>query len=189
MSAKVDRRVKYTKMVLRNSLIDILNEKPIEKVTVKEICEHADINRGTFYSHYSDQYDLYNNVIDDLLNGIFERMGNFMDEGITVEDVHESITSVYDYIKDNYMLVKVLLDGRIEYNIEKRIRDVVKRIYLDKISNVDSELVNTAYSFVASGMLGLVKYWINSGMKNSSEEMADFSRMLTVGGLKEFFSN
>ena len=87
------------------------------------------------------------------------------------------------------MLVKVLLDGRIEYNIEKRIRDVVKRIYLDKISNVDSELVNTAYSFVASGMLGLVKYWINSGMKNSSEEMADFSRMLTVGGLKEFFSN
>ncbi|MBQ7595894.1 MAG: TetR/AcrR family transcriptional regulator [Clostridia bacterium] len=187
MSSKIDRRVKYTKMVLKNSLIEILNEKPIEKITVKEICDYADINRGTFYSHYSDQFDLYNNVIDELLNGIFERMSNFMEEGVTPEDVHKSIASVYDYIKENYKLVKVLLDGRIEYNIEKRIRDVVKRIYLDKINNVDPELVNTAYSFAASGILGLIKYWINSGMKNSSEEMADFSKTLIVGGIKEFF--
>lgn len=189
MSAKIDRRVKYTKMVLKNSLIEILDEKPIEKVTVKEICDRADINRGTFYSHYSDQYDLYNNVIDELLAGIFERMGNFIDEDLSPEDIHESITSVYDYIKENYKLVKILLNGRIEYNIEKRIRDVVKKIYLDKISSVDPELVNTAYSFVASGILGLIKYWINSGMRNSSSEMADFSRTLTVGGLKEFFKN
>lgn len=188
MSAKIDRRVKYTKMVLKNSLIEILNEKPIEKITVKEICDHADINRGTFYSHYSDQFDLYNNVIDELLNGIFERMSILTDEGVTREDIHESITSVYDYISENFKLVKVLLDGRIEYNIEKRIRDVVKKIYLDKINDVDLELVNTAYSFVASGILGLVKYWINSGMKKSSSEMADYSRMLTLGGLKELFS-
>ena len=77
----------------------------------------------------------------------------------------------------------------IEYNIEKRIRDVVKRIYLDKISHVDPEMVNTAYSFVASGILGLIKFWINSGMKNSPEEMADFSRTLTVGGIREFFNS
>ena len=189
MSSKIDRRVKYTKMVLKNSLIEILNEKPIEKVTVKEICEHADVNRGTFYSHYSDQFDLYNNVIDELLNGIFERLGNLMEDGLTREHVHESITSVFEFIQENYKLVKVLLDGRIEYNIEKRIRDVVKRIYLDKISHVDPEMVNTAYSFVASGILGLIKYWINSGMKNSPDEMADFSRTLTVGGIREFFNN
>ena len=54
---KKDRRVKYTKKALKNSLIDSLKEKTIEKITVKELCEKADVNRGTFYSHYSDQFD------------------------------------------------------------------------------------------------------------------------------------
>lgn len=55
---KEDRRVKFTKMFLKESLIDLLEEKSIFKITIKEICEKADINRATFYAHYSDQYNL-----------------------------------------------------------------------------------------------------------------------------------
>ena len=49
-----DRRVKYTKMVLRNALIKLLETKPISRITIKEICEEADINRTTYYAHYTD---------------------------------------------------------------------------------------------------------------------------------------
>ena len=55
---KEDRRVKYTKMVLKESLIDLLSKKDISCITIKQICEEADINRATFYTHYSDQFDL-----------------------------------------------------------------------------------------------------------------------------------
>ncbi len=69
-SKNADRRVKYTKMVIKNSLVKFLKEKPISKITVKEICEDADINRATFYAHYTDQYDLLqrieNEIIDDI---------------------------------------------------------------------------------------------------------------------------
>ena len=53
---KDDRRVKYSKMVIKDSFIQLLKEKPITKITIKEICALADINRATFYAHYTDTY-------------------------------------------------------------------------------------------------------------------------------------
>ena len=55
---KTDRRVKYTKQAIRDSFLKLLSEKPIEKISVTEICREAEINRGTFYSHYTNPYDL-----------------------------------------------------------------------------------------------------------------------------------
>ncbi|MFA7674359.1 MAG: TetR family transcriptional regulator, partial [Clostridia bacterium] len=48
-----DRRVRYTKMVLKESFINLLSKKGISNITIKQICEDADINRATFYTHYS----------------------------------------------------------------------------------------------------------------------------------------
>ena len=53
-----NRKVKYTKMVIRESLFELLEIKKLKQITVKSLCELADINRGTFYSHYSDINDL-----------------------------------------------------------------------------------------------------------------------------------
>ena len=58
---KMDRKTRYTRMVLQDSLIELMKEKPISKITIKELCEKADINRTTFYAHYTDQYDLLRN--------------------------------------------------------------------------------------------------------------------------------
>ena len=55
---KEDRRVRYTKQAIRDGFLRLLAEKPIEKISVTEICREADINRGTFYAHYSDPYVL-----------------------------------------------------------------------------------------------------------------------------------
>ena len=55
---KEDRRVRYTKLAIRESFLALLSEKPIEKISVTEICKRADINRGTFYSHYDDIYSV-----------------------------------------------------------------------------------------------------------------------------------
>lgn len=49
---KSDARVRYTKMVIKNSFVKLLAKKPLEKVTVKEICELSEINRATFYKYY-----------------------------------------------------------------------------------------------------------------------------------------
>lgn len=182
MAKKIDRRVRYTKMMLKSSIAELLNEKPLEKITVKEICEKADINRGTFYSHYTDQYDLYNSIVDELLDGIFDRLGDFMTTDGSA--LVEAITNVYDYLKDNAETIRTLLHNGVEYSVENRIRNVIKSIYLEKINkSVDIDLINAAYSYMASGAISLIRYWLNSNMNKSSKEMAEFSLQLASNGL------
>ena len=76
---KKDRRIRYTKAALRQSLLELLEEKPLSGISVKAICERADINRSTFYDHYTDQYDLLHQLeqeIPQIKNSLLAALGN-----------------------------------------------------------------------------------------------------------------
>lgn len=70
-----DRRTKYTRMTIRNSLLELLKKKSFEKITVTEICKISDLNRGTFYLHYYDMLD----VLDDLIQEVFSDTSDIID--------------------------------------------------------------------------------------------------------------
>lgn len=59
---KTDARVRYTQKVLKDSLLRLLEKKPINKITVKEVCELAELNRATFYAHYTDCFALLESI-------------------------------------------------------------------------------------------------------------------------------
>ena len=101
-----DRRVKYTKMVLRESLIKLLQKKPISRITVKELCELADINRATFYTHYTDQFDLLRKVSDELIADIASYVDSGLKEGET--GLMPMLTMIFEYIDKNSELCRVL---------------------------------------------------------------------------------
>ena len=69
-SKKEDRRIRYTRLALRQSLLELMRSRPIDKITVKEICAHADINRGTFYTHFSSPYDLLQQIENELYDAL-----------------------------------------------------------------------------------------------------------------------
>ena len=64
---KSDHRIRVTKMLIRRAFTEILRNKPIQSISVKELCETAGINRGTFYSHYTDIYDLMKKMEEEML--------------------------------------------------------------------------------------------------------------------------
>ena len=72
---KSDARVRYTKRVLEKSLLALLKEKPINKITVKEVCELAELNRATFYTHYSDCFALLEKIEKELIGAFEETLG------------------------------------------------------------------------------------------------------------------
>ena len=76
---KTDRRIKYTKMVLKEALIEILQERPVERVTVKEICDRADVNRSTFYVHYGSPQELLESICRELCEEISQKKKDFED--------------------------------------------------------------------------------------------------------------
>lgn len=75
---KSDARVRYTKMRIKEAFLEKLREKPVNKITVKELCDMAEINRATFYSHYSDPFDL----LEQLEKEELEKMEVMLDESV-----------------------------------------------------------------------------------------------------------
>ena len=69
---KIDARVRYTQKVLKESFLKLLEEKPVNKITVKEVCELAELNRATFYAHYTDCFALLESIEDEMLEGFEE---------------------------------------------------------------------------------------------------------------------
>ena len=185
---KIDRRVKYTKKALKNSLIDSLKEKTIEKITVKELCEKADVNRGTFYSHYSDQFDLYNEVVKELITDAIALTEPFMNPNERLHDKLKTAVVIFRFIKANCELFKVLLENFSILGSDKyddMFNQMVHSVYLDDVKRQvpDERLVDMAYQFVAAANITLIKYWINTGMKESEEEMAVLAMKLTTKGI------
>jgi len=74
---KQTRKTKYTQTVLKNSLIELMKEKSISQITIKELCEKADINRSTFYTHFADQYQLLKSIEDETLSWVKEAIAGF----------------------------------------------------------------------------------------------------------------
>ena len=65
-----DRRIRKTRAVLKNALLSLMKEKSVKHITVKELCDRADINRGTFYLHYSDVFDMLEKIEDDMFSDL-----------------------------------------------------------------------------------------------------------------------
>lgn len=72
----LDARVRYTQMVIKNSFTKLLEQKPLNKVTVKEICELSEINRATFYKYYCDAYDLLEKLESEFLSELQKMFKN-----------------------------------------------------------------------------------------------------------------
>lgn len=180
---KVDRRVKYTKMVLKESFINLLEQKDITQITIKEICENADVNRATFYSHYSDQYDLLRKIEDELLDNIRDYLGE-LEQGTDKVDPVMLAERIFEYIKENAKLCKLLLSERGGLNFQKRVMMLVYDTIINEItdnSTITKEDAEYVYSFTITGCVGIVQRWLDEDMKKSTRFMAAMVIRLTKG--------
>jgi len=170
---KEDRRVKYTKMVLKESLIDLLSKKDIAAVTIKQICEKADINRATFYSHYADQYDLLRKIEDEFLENVKVYIAIFKQKKTDAVLV-EVLEKIFEYIKDNAKLCKHLLSQQGNLEFQKRIMMLIydTNIVIKPGESLKKGEEEYMYSFIITGCVGVIHKWLEEGMKQSSRTMA-----------------
>ena len=104
-----DHRARVTQILIQKALTKLLREKPIHRISVKELCEEAGINRGTFYAHYTDIYDLLKQMEDDLVADLQKAMEPLMREDAQ-EPTLVGITSViFRCLKENADICAVTL--------------------------------------------------------------------------------
>lgn len=180
---KEDRRVRYTKMVLKESFINLLEEKDISRITIKEICEDADINRATFYAHYNDQYDLMKKIQNDLFANIEDYLTAYKDDDLPFVPV-DMLERIFEYIKENAQLCKILLSERGDLNFQKRLLTLVyeKNISdLTKSGVISKDDAEYIYAFTLTGSVGAIQKWLNDDMKKTPHFMADMMVKITTG--------
>ena len=174
MSVRQDRKTRYTKMVLQDSLIELLKEKPISKITIKELCEKADINRTTFYAHYTDQYDLLRKIEEETLSWVKDAAIRLIDE-TEKNEMMSLIEGILQYIVDNSRHLQVLMGEQGDIDFQKQLFTLIYRlcdINLSSGHNGDTNGKELYAVFVVTGSVGLIQHWLKSGLSQSPKDIA-----------------
>lgn len=187
-----DKRVRYTKLFLKESLIKLLKEKPISRITIKELCENAEINRATYYAHYSDQFDQLKQIEEELISGILKNLNDISAE-TKEKDMLKIVENILIYINENAELCRVLLgrNGDIDFqeNIIEIIQDQMPFIVQSK-KVVNNSIVDDLFIYMSAGSLGIIRKWLfNDSDKRTPQELATFIVGLTNSGLKLIQNN
>ena len=178
-----DRRVKYTKMVIKESFIALLERKDIPQITIKEICENADVNRATFYAHYTDQYDLMRKIQDELFDNVGMYLSDYTHDEVPAVPV-DNVERIFEYIKENARLCKLLLSERGDIHFQKRVMTLVyEKSISELVKNgaISKEDADYVYAFTLTGCIGAIQKWLNDDMKKSPRFMAEMLVKLTNG--------
>lgn len=172
---------KKTKQLIIASFMKILEDKTFDAITVGDIAKEASINRGTFYLHYQDKYDL----LDQIEAQLFEDLGNYIDElqenspaKATFEKGQEQLASaLFNSIKMQAPSLKIFLSHRGRAGFHLRFRDAFSekvRTNLEKDTNLTVKLPMEYFlAFITSAFLGLIEQWVQSGLDKTPEEMTD----------------
>lgn len=170
MATKNNRRTIITKMILKDSLLKLMQEKPISKVSIKEICDLSDMSRSTFYLHYQDQFALLEDIENEVLEKTFENLAQVNSEPNAID----SIEFFLNYVKENKMTFGILLCQSENKSFQQRIIDNVQtniQSFLPTFFEDNKE--KYAYSFIMNGCLCILTDWINNDFDLSSRELAE----------------
>jgi AcrR family transcriptional regulator len=174
LSSKLDRRKKYTRMVLKDSLLQLLKEKSISSITIKELCELADINRSTFYSHYSNQYDLLNAIEEEFIEEMVETLSQY---NFSKEDEALQMTEkILEYIAEKSEICQTLLSENSDIHFQKKGMIITQKFifknWLTK-NQLNQDTVEYLSIFVISGSIYLIKHWLEDGMNKPPKDLAE----------------
>jgi AcrR family transcriptional regulator len=186
--ASMDRRVKYTRNALKDSLVQLMQDRPVSRITIKEICEHADVNRGTFYAHYKDQFDLLRQTELALIDDI----NAYLDSCPVLDNQpleQQMLTDIVAYIGANASLCKLLLGETGDMDFIREIKTVIEQrltATLPVSSSVQGPAREAIYAFMITGSLGVIQRWLDSGQPLPAEEVARLVLHLSNRGLSVF---
>ncbi len=189
-----DRRVRKTKQLLRQSLAALLGEKPLSEITVKELTDRADVNRGTFYCHYRDIYDLKDQVERELFEELMAVIDTYTTDTLR-QGLRPILADVFRFLKRNGDFVLVMLrpdsqSGSRTGNVFlDRIRAEIFRRGLQEWQDLygfqDSAQWEYYLDFVVAGCVALLQSWAKNGMRETPEEMAALSEQLILRGIRQ----
>jgi AcrR family transcriptional regulator len=190
-----DLRIIRTKESIREALVELIDEKGFEAITVKDITTRAKINRGTFYAHYQDKFDLMTKCEEEIMVEMsriakqnFPGVIAALETNSTTLAAFPLVVSIFEYLNENSGFMKAVLGPKGDLSFQTRLKDFMRKTMFGNNPNSlikeENLLVPGQYlaSYVASAHIGVIQQWLDSDRKESPQEMARTLSTITVNG-------
>lgn len=181
MAEKVDRRVRKTKAQLRRGLARLMQEKSINEITVKELVDEVDINRSTFYLHYTDIYQMLQKIEEEVMEEIVQVMEAYPIDHSDQNSVMRFIARFFSILDDNKELFLAFLGPKGDMAFVEKVENLLAARILSPVpanslkSGTDAA---HAYAFVLNGCVGMIRSWLSSPVRATPEHMAKLTYSL-----------
>ncbi len=188
-----NRSVRNTKRRLREGLLQLMESKPINEVSVKELTELVDVNRGTFYFHYQDIYDL----LRDMEQEFFDQFDRTLSENTPVLDAEgvpvigtegtPYLHAVFSFLDERRSFCRIMLSPRGDMQfvelVKKRV-DSQCRYYWQLLAPGADELRRGMYNaFLINGCIGLIQEWVNDRRDLTAESISELTATLILASV------
>lgn len=164
-----NRRVRMTKTMIKSALLELLEKKPLEKITVTDVCTLADVNRSTFYAYYVDVGMLLTEIEDDVLSQLPALSGEELSSG----DFIDLVEDFFGYVRNNERLFRTLLVIRDSGSFNRRLVDAVMEKYRGPLDKNNEIRDRYEYIYCVNGVVGILKEWIMTDFPISSRSLAE----------------
>ena len=187
---KVDRRVRKTKALLLKGLTELMEQKDVNHISVRELTDLVDLNRGTFYLHYRDIFDMVNQVEDELFQEFDNLFVDTAPEDPTVSSTQIVLTNVFTFLSENEKTVRAFIGPHGDLTFINRLKNLVKtrvrKAWEDR--GLDPDKFEYFFAYTASGCIGLMESWLKNGFQESAEEMARMADSMLTSGVDSLLS-
>lgn len=187
-----DRRVRKSKRAIKQAFIELLTENNLDRITIQQISDLADVNRGTFYLNYEDKYTL----LDEMENEQIEEIKGFVDirkmdlstktSDRFIEDfANKVIKNVITHIEHNIEFYQVILNLERKSQIEEQLAEIVRSNIKHLIGDKDDIFgipENYYLSYVVGSMMSMIKYWVSDENRVSVEELVNYVSTIASTG-------
>ncbi|MGE8034631.1 TetR family transcriptional regulator [Lysinibacillus sp. KCTC 33748] len=184
-----------TKRAIKLALLVQIEKVGFERVTVKNLAITANINRGTFYLHYKDKFEVMEDLQQELLSGLESYVKNVQPldafHSIKIGQLYQPFIAVFQFIKEHARAFRIILGEQGSPAFNRRMKKVFSNHILDRISvireeGLDPEFLQYFEAFLTSAILGVIQEWLRSGDENLNVEelaMIHFRLLRFLGNL------
>lgn len=188
---KKDRRIGKTQKSIRDAIMDLIEEKDVSLITVKELAERANINRKTFYMHYSNIDDIFDKIENELIEKFLLILDK--DDFSQVQfDEYSFFTSLNNVINEDFDFYQKLIRANSYNFLLIKVKKILKATIIEnfhKKLNINEEVLNLYAEFTASGVMSMYIERFKMDSTLSLEDLAKAASNIAFNGINSIIVN
>ena len=170
--SKVDRRVLKSREAIKKAILELMAEKGFDDITIQDIADRANVNRGTIYLHYTDKFDLLDKIIEEHISKLQE-----LCQSASEMTFQEGNYVWFEYFASNYLFFSTMLTTKSAAYFRSRFLALVVEEYRAEVNvsaginqGLDEEMI---LQFFGAAVVGALEWWFKNGMPLPPRAMAE----------------